>query len=128
MSKKVISTSKAPQAIGPYSQAVRAGSWLFVSGQIALDPATGEVVAGDVQSQTKRVMENIKGILDAAGRSLNSIVKCTIYLNNLANFGVVNEVYGSYFDDAPPARATVEVSGLPKGVDVEIDATAYLGE
>ncbi len=126
MSKKIISTSNAPQAIGPYSQAVQAGSWLFVSGQIALEPATGEVIAGDIQSQTKRVMDSIKNILAAAGGSLNSIVKCTIYLDNLENFSVVNEVYGSYFNETPPARATVEVSGLPKGVAVEIDATAYL--
>ena len=93
-----------------------------------MNPGTGEIVPGDVQVQTKQVMENIKGILEAAGASLRSIVKCTIYLDNLKNFGTVNEIYGSYFEEAPPARATVEVSGLPKGVAVEIDAIAYLGE
>ncbi|MFQ5602637.1 MAG: RidA family protein [bacterium] len=127
MAKKIISTDKAPQAIGPYSQAVQAGAWLFVSGQIALDPATGELIAGDVQDQTKRVMENIQGILEAAGSSLNAIVKCTIYLKNMSDFSAVNEIYGNYFQENKPARATVEVSALPKDVVVEIDAVAYLG-
>jgi len=127
MKKKVISTQRAPQAIGPYSQAVRMGSWLFVSGQIPLDPLTGELIPGDVQAQTKRVMENIKAIVEDAGGSLAAISKCTIYLTNLDNFGLMNETYGSYFKSDPPARATVEVSKLPKGVDVEIDAIAYLG-
>lgn len=127
MSKKVISTSRAPQAIGPYSQAIQTGSWLFVSGQIALDAPTGEVVAGDVQAQTNLVMENIKAILETAGGSLDAMVKCTLYLKDLSDFAKVNEVYGSYFSEAPPARATVQVAGLPKDVDVEIDAIAYLG-
>jgi 2-iminobutanoate/2-iminopropanoate deaminase len=126
MPKKVISTNKAPQAIGPYSQAIQAGPFLFVSGQISIDPATGELVLGDIQSQTRRVMENIQGVLEAVGSSLNSVVKTTIYLKNLDDFTTVNEVYGSYFKEAPPARATVEVSGLPKGVGVEIEAVAYL--
>lgn len=126
MSKRIISTLQAPQAIGPYSQAVQAGAFLFVSGQIALDPATGEVISGDVKKQTTRVMENIKAILDASQATLSSVVKCTIYLKSLDDFQVVNEVYGSFFNEAPPARATVEVSRLPKGVEVEIDAIAYL--
>lgn len=126
MPKKVISTEKAPQAIGPYSQAIQVDKQLFISGQIALDPATGEVQLGDIESQTHRVMQNLKAILEAAGGSLDSIVKCTIYLKDLGNFAAVNEVYGSYFKTAPPARATVEVSGLPKDVDVEIDAVAFL--
>lgn len=126
MSQKVISTLQAPQAIGPYSQAIQAGEFLFISGQIALDPATGEVVTGDVKAQAKQVMENIKAILNAAQTTLSSIVKCTIYLKSLNDFQKVNEVYGSFFNEAPPARATVEVSGLPKGVDVEIDAIAHL--
>ncbi|MCZ6818963.1 MAG: RidA family protein [Calditrichaeota bacterium] len=126
MAKKVISTSNAPQAIGPYSQAIQAGPMLFVSGQIALDPASGDLVSGDVQAQTKRVMENIKAVVEAAGGSLDSIVKCTIFLKNMSDFARVNEVYGSYFDEAPPARATVEVSQLPKEVEVEIDAIAHI--
>ena len=126
MAKKVISTSNAPQAIGPYSQAIKAGPMLFVSGQIALDPASGDLVSGDVQAQTKRVMENIKAVVEAAGGSLDSIVKCTIFLKNMSDFARVNEVYGSYFDEAPPARATVEVSQLPKEVEVEIDAIAHI--
>ncbi len=126
MPKKVISTDKAPQAIGPYSQAIQVAEQLFVSGQIALDPATGEVQKGDVESQTHLVMQNLKAILTASGGSLESVVKCTIYLKDLGNFAAVNEVYGSYFKTAPPARATVEVSGLPKDVDVEIDAVAFL--
>ena len=126
MPKKVISTDKAPQAIGPYSQAIQVDKQLFVSGQIAIDPATGEVQSGDVESQTHRVMQNLNAILEAAGGSLDSIAKCTIFLKDLANFAAVNEVYGSYFRTAPPARATVEVSRLPKDVDVEIDAVAFL--
>ena len=128
MSKKVIATAKAPQAIGSYSQGIRAGSWLFVSGQISLEPATGELILGDIQGQTTRVMENIKAIVETAGASLASIVKCTIYLKDMEDFGLVNEIYGSYFPHEPPARATVAVAGLPKGVGVEIDAVAYLGE
>lgn len=126
MAKKVISTPNAPQAIGPYSQAIQAGPMLFVSGQIALDPASGDLVSGDVQAQTIRVMENIKAVVEAAGGSLDSIVKCTIFLKNMSDFARVNEVYGSYFDEAPPARATVEVSQLPKDVEVEIDAIAHI--
>ena len=126
MSKKVISTTTAPGAIGAYSQAIQAGSLLFVSGQIPLDPETGELILGDIKKQTHRVMESIKGIVESAGGGLDSIVKCTIYLKNLNDFNDVNEVYGSYFKQAPPARATVEVSALPKGVAVEIDAIANL--
>ena len=126
MSKKVISTTRAPEAIGAYSQAIQAGSLLFVSGQIPLDPETGELILGDIKKQTHRVMESIKGIVESAGGGLDSIVKCTIYLKNLNDFNDVNEVYGSYFKQAPPARATVEVSALPKGVAVEIDAIANL--
>lgn len=126
MPKEIISTEKAPQAIGPYSQATQVDKQLFVSGQIAIDPATGEIQRGDVESQTHRVMQNLKAILEAAGGSFDSVVKCTIYLKDLGNFGLVNDVYGSYFKSAPPARATVEVSGLPKDVDVEIDAVAFL--
>ncbi|MFQ5823920.1 MAG: RidA family protein [bacterium] len=125
MSKKVISTSNAPQAIGPYSQAIQADSFLFISGQIPIEPVTGALLLGDIQSQTKQVMENIKGVLEAAGSSLKSVVKTTIFLKNLDDFNAVNEIYGSYFKEDPPARATVEVSRLPKGVGVEIEAVAH---
>ncbi len=126
MPKKIIATAEAPQAIGPYSQAVQAGPYLFLSGQIALDPKSGEVVAGGVEEQTRRVMQNLQGVLSAAGTSLGAVVKCTIYLKSMADFVKVNEIYGSCFDESPPARATVEVSCLPKNVLVEIDAIAYL--
>ncbi len=128
MSKKIISTEKAPQAIGPYSQAVQAGNLLFLSGQIALEPQTGVLVSGDVKTQTKRVMENLKGVVEAAGASLEHIVKCTIFLKSMDDFAAVNEIYGSYFLSEPPARATVAVSTLPKNVDVEIDAIALLDQ
>ncbi|MFQ5706577.1 MAG: RidA family protein [bacterium] len=124
MSLKAISTTRAPQAIGPYSQAIRSGGFLFISGQISLDPESGEIISGDIQTQTQRVMENIKAVVEAAGTSLAAIVKTTIYLKSLDDFSAVNEVYGSYFAENPPARATVEVSGLPKGVGVEIEAIA----
>jgi len=120
--KKIVTTTSAPAAIGPYSQAVQAGGFLFVSGQIPLIPGSGEVLKGDIASQTKQVMENLKAIITAAGFSLKDVVKCTIYIKSMNDFAKINEVYGSYFDAEPPARATVEVSELPKNVDVEIDA------
>lgn len=126
MSKKMISTPEAPAAIGPYSQAVSAGDFLFVSGQIGLQPGTGELVEGGVTAQTTQVMENLKAIIQAAGASLHDVVKCTIYLKDMSDFGKVNDLYGSYFGEAPPARATVEVSRLPKDVAVEIDAIVLL--
>jgi 2-iminobutanoate/2-iminopropanoate deaminase len=122
--KKIIKTTDAPQAIGPYSQAVEANGFVFVSGQIPLDPKTGSLVAGDIREQAKRVMENGKAVLAAAGCGMNSVVKTTIYLKNIGDFAAVNEVYGSYFTSDPPARATVEVSRLPKDVAVEIDFIA----
>ena len=126
--KRVIATAEAPRAIGPYSQAVVAGSLVFCSGQIPLDPQTGEMVgAGDVKLQAKRVMENLRAVLTAAGTSFERVVRTTIFLQDLADFAHVNEVYGSYFKDAPPARATVQVAGLPKGALVEIDAIAVVG-
>ncbi len=123
--KKIIKTSDAPQAIGPYSQAVETGGFVFVSGQIPLDPKTGNVVQGDIREQTRRVMENAKSILAAAGCNMNNVVKTTIYLKNMADFAAVNEVYGGYFPADPPARATVEVSRLPKDVAVEMDFIAW---
>ena len=126
MPRQAIRTDGAPAAIGPYSQAVRAGSLLFVSGQIPLDPATGEVVDGDVAAQTHRVMQSLGAILEAAGAGFDQVVRTTIYLTDLDAFSRVNEAYGGYFDDPAPARATVEVAALPKGVEVEIDAIADL--
>ena len=126
-----ISTDKAPKAIGPYSQAVEAqGRMIFCSGQIPLDPATGEMVgASDVRAQAKRAMENLKAVLEAAGANFSKVVKTTIYLQDLGDFGAVNEIYGSYFPSssgAPPARATVQVAGLPRGALVEIDCIAVI--
>ena len=122
--KKVISTAEAPQAIGPYSQAIEAGGFVFVSGQIPLIPATGELVEGSVEVQTARVLENLKAILEAAGSSLESVVKTTVYITNMDDFAKVNGIYGQYFQENPPARVCVEVSKLPKGVLVEIDVIA----
>jgi 2-iminobutanoate/2-iminopropanoate deaminase len=122
--KKVISTAKAPQAIGPYSQAIEAGDFIFVSGQIPLIPATGELVEGSVEVQTARVLENLKAILEAAGSSLESVVKTTVYITNMDDFAKVNGIYGQYFQENPPARVCVEVSKLPKGALVEIDVIA----
>lgn len=119
--RDVISTEKAPKAIGPYSQAVRANGFLFTAGQVALDPATGNVVEGDVAAQTTRVMENLKAIAEAAGSRLEHAVKATVYLKDMGDFAAMNEVYGRYFPKNPPARSTVEVSRLPKDVRVEID-------
>ena len=122
--KKVISTANAPQAIGPYSQAIEAGGFVFVSGQIPLIPATGELVDGSVEVQTARVLENLKAILEAAGASLEDVVKTTVYITNMDDFAKVNGIYGRYFEANPPARVCVEVSKLPKGALVEIDVIA----
>ena len=122
--KEVIATDAAPAAIGPYSQAVKAGGLLFCSGQIPLDPATGQVVAGGIVEQTEQVMRNLEAVLAAAGVGFAAVVKSTIFLTNLGDFAAVNEVYGRHFTAAPPARATVEVSGLPRGVAVEIEVIA----
>lgn len=122
-----VSTDAAPRAIGPYSQAIRAGDVLYVSGQIPLDPATGQIVDGGVEAQTRRVMENLAAVLAAGGAGFDRVVRTTIYLADLGDFAIVNEIYGGYFSDAPPARATVQVSRLPRDARVEIDAIAYLG-
>jgi 2-iminobutanoate/2-iminopropanoate deaminase len=127
LSKRTISTTEAPQAIGPYSQAVRAGDFVFVSGQIPLDAATGQLVAGDAARQTKQVMENLGAVLRAAGATFGDVVRATIYLVDLSDFAKVNEVYGGYFSTEPPARATVQVAALPRDASVEIDLIAYLG-
>lgn len=122
--KRAVETENAPLAIGPYSQAVQAGGLLFVSGQISIDPATGKVIAGTVGEQTAIILENMKAILAAAGLGLDSVVKTTVYLRDLSSFEDINKVYGRYFNMPYPARATIEVSYLPKGVAVEIDAIA----
>jgi 2-iminobutanoate/2-iminopropanoate deaminase len=123
---QAISTPAAPAAIGPYSQAVRVGDFLFVSGQIPLDPATGVPIEGDVRTQTRRVLENLGGILEAAGASFDRVVKTTVYLLDMNDFAAMNDVYGRYFASPAPARATIQVGRLPKDVRIEIDAVAYL--
>jgi 2-iminobutanoate/2-iminopropanoate deaminase len=122
--KDVISTPKSPEAIGPYSQAIKANGFVFVSGQLPIDPGSGQIVEGDAAVQTGMVLENLKGILEAAGSSLANTVKATIYLKDIKDFSRVNEIYGKFFSSAPPARATVEVARLPKDALVEIDLIA----
>jgi 2-iminobutanoate/2-iminopropanoate deaminase len=122
--KTIIRTEKAPAPVGPYSQAVEAGGILFCSGQIAIDPKTNEVKLGPVADQTKLVMENVKGVLEAAGLGFPNVVKTTIFLTNMADFTTVNEIYGTYFKEQPPARSTVQVAALPKGVNVEVEVIA----
>lgn len=124
--REVVSTDGAPKAIGPYSQAIRAGGLLFTSGQVAIDPASQQVVQGDVAAQTDRVLKNLAAILQASGSSLEQVVRCTVFLKNMGDFGAMNEVYGRYFKQEPPARSTVEVARLPKDVLVEIDAIALV--
>jgi 2-iminobutanoate/2-iminopropanoate deaminase len=126
--KNVISTNEAPGAIGPYSQAVRSGGFLFCSGQIPLDPKSGQIVPGDIASQTRRVLDNIAAVLRAEGLSFDNVVKTTIFLADLGDFQTVNEVYGSYFKQDPPARSTVQVSALPKGAKIEVEAIAIAAE
>jgi 2-iminobutanoate/2-iminopropanoate deaminase len=126
--KEIISTSEAPGAIGPYSQAVRTGRFLFCSGQIPLDPKSGQIVAGDIAAQTRRVLDNIAAILKAEGLGFDHVVKTTIFLTNLGDFQTVNEIYGSYFKQDPPARSTVQVAALPKGANVEIEVIAVADE
>jgi len=125
--KRAVATDQAPKAIGPYSQAVRAGRWLFCSGQIGLDPASGELVGGGVTAETARVLENLSAVLQAAGASLADVVRTTIYLTDLGDFAPVNEVYARYFSAPFPARATIGVAALPRGAAVEIDAIAMVG-
>jgi 2-iminobutanoate/2-iminopropanoate deaminase len=124
LSKQAVSTPLAPEAIGPYSQAIRCGNLVFLSGQIPLDPGTGRIVEGDAAVQTARVLQNLSSILDAAGSNLGQVLKTTVYLKDMADFGMMNEVYARFFVDCPPARSTVEVSRLPRNVSVEIDVIA----
>jgi 2-iminobutanoate/2-iminopropanoate deaminase len=122
--KTIISTERAPKAIGPYSQAVVSNGWAFLSGQIPLDPATNQIITGDIATQTERVLENLKSVLEAAGSSLDRVVKTTVYLKDMGEFAKMNEVYGRYFASNAPARATVEAARLPRDVSVEIDCIA----
>ena len=122
--REIISTKDAPQAIGPYSQAIKANGFIFTSGQIAIDPATQQVIAGDVAAQTERVLRNLSEVLEAAGSGLGKVLRTTVFLKSMDDFAAMNAVYGKYFTSAPPARSTVEVARLPKDVLVEIDVIA----
>jgi 2-iminobutanoate/2-iminopropanoate deaminase len=124
MDKKVIKTNRAPAAIGPYEQAIGVGGFLFTSGQIALDPDTGNFLEGSIEEETERVIQNLEGILTEAGLALKDVVKTTVYLTDLGHFGRVNEVYEKFFGESKPARACVQVAALPKGAQIEIDAVA----
>ena len=124
MGKKVIETAAAPKAIGPYSQAVRNGSWAFISGCLPADPVTGALVGGDIRTQTRRVLENMREVLKATKMDFKHVLKTTVFLTNLADFADMNQVYGEFFNENPPARSTVQVTALPKGALVEIEAVA----
>ena len=124
MKKEIISTDQAPAAIGPYSQAVKIGEMLFVSGQIPIDPLSGNLIEGDIKAQTRQVLKNVSAVLSAAGTSIDSVVKATVFITNMDDFALMNEVYAEFFTSMPPARACVEVSRLPKDVLVEVEAVA----
>ncbi len=124
--KQIIQTEKAPKAIGPYSQAVRVGSLIFTAGQIGLDPQSGELIAPDIESQTRQALTNLKHILEAAGASLSDVIKTTVFLQDMTEFPRMNAVYAEFFPQNPPARSTVAVAALPKGARVEIEAIAHL--
>lgn len=126
--KKVITTEKAPKAIGPYSVAIQTGQMVYTAGQIGLNPETGEIVPGGIEAETRQVLTNLKNVLEAAGSSLGDVVKTTVFLRDMADFAKMNTIYGEYFDQNPPARSTVAVAGLPKGCSVEIEAVATLRE
>ncbi|MFZ5969523.1 MAG: RidA family protein [Bacillota bacterium] len=126
MTKKTIQTNQAPAAIGPYSQAVVVGNLVFTSGQLPANPQTGELVTGNVQDEAKQCLENVKAILEAAGTSMDNVVKCTVFIKDMNQFGLINEVYAQYFPNEKPARSCVEVARLPKDVSVEIEAVAVI--
>lgn len=125
--RQAVATDNAPKAIGPYSQGVKAGNLLFVSGQVPIDPATGNIVEGDIKAQTDRVMRNLSAILEAAGASMDHVIRCTVYLADMNDFAAMNDVYGSYFPQPAPARSTIQAVRLPKDAQVEIDVIASLG-
>jgi 2-iminobutanoate/2-iminopropanoate deaminase len=122
--KKVVATKDAPQPIGPYSQAIKAGGFVFASGQIALDPATGKLIEGDIKAQTERVLKNLSAVLAAAGSSMDRVVRTTVFLKSISDFPAMNEVYGQFFKNEPPSRSTVQVAALPKDALIEIDVVA----
>jgi 2-iminobutanoate/2-iminopropanoate deaminase len=124
--KEVVLTDRGPKPIGPYSQAIKASGFLFASGQVAIDPKTNEFIGGDIRQQTERVLENVKGLLEAAGSNLHHVVKTTVFLKDMNDFTAMNEIYGRYFTSAPPARSTVAVAGLPKGALLEIEVIALI--
>ena len=126
MSKIVISTDRAPAAIGPYSQAIKAGNLLFTSGQIPIEPSTGQVIQGDIQIQTRQVLENLKAVLEAGGSSLEKVLKATVFIKDMNDFVKVNEIFAEYFQENPPARSCIEAARLPKDVEVEIEAVALV--
>jgi len=126
--RQIIQTDKAPQAIGPYSQAIRTSGLVFASGQIPIDPATGQFVAGGIEAQTEQVLKNLSAVLEAAGSGLDRVIKTTVFLADMQEFGAMNEVYGRFFTDDPPARATVEAARLPRDAKVEIEAIALAGD
>ena len=128
MEKEQVITDRAPEAIGPYSQGVKIGRYVFLSGQIPIDPATGDLVTGSVAEQARQVLTNLKAVVEESGATMNDIVKTTVYITDILLFGDVNEVYADFFRKPYPARATVQVSGLPRGVDIEIDAVAVVGD
>ena len=128
MHPEVVSSAAAPKAIGPYSQGVKAGGFVFLSGQIPLDPATGELVSGDITAQVSQVMQNVSAVLAAAGATWKDVVKTTIFLTDLRDFQAVNAVYAPFFETAPPARSTVQVAALPRGSAVEIEVIAFVGD
>jgi 2-iminobutanoate/2-iminopropanoate deaminase len=124
MKKKVVSSDKAPKAIAPYSQGIEAGGFIFMSGQIPLDPTTGDMVRGGIEAETRRVLDNLKAVLQSQGLDMDAVVKTTIFLADMGDFAKVNEVYGSYFGEVPPARSTIQVGALPKNARIEIEAVA----
>jgi 2-iminobutanoate/2-iminopropanoate deaminase len=126
MKREIIATDQAPAAVGPYSQAVRVGDFIYTAGQIPLVPETGKLVEGDIEAQTRQVMQNLSAVLEEAGSSLDNVVKTTIYVTDLADFAAINQVYGSFFADSPPARSTVQVAALPLGANVEIEMIALI--
>jgi 2-iminobutanoate/2-iminopropanoate deaminase len=124
MKKKVIQTDRAPKAVGPYSQAIQCGDLLFVSGQIPIDPTTGAFVGGDIQTQTRRVLDNVKGLLESQGLGMENVVKSTLFITDMKDFAAVNEIYATYFPSPPPARSTVAISGLAKDAKIELEVIA----